>query len=126
MRGALPARLSLFLGFVVLLTLLGGPAGVSLSGLPASEAHEPTGPVGIAAPLSGGDAVLAAKPEARQGVWGQRVRPPRTIFAFMALAIGGAVPVIWRRRWRLVAGRPRLVATRRASGVRGPPLLQPA
>lgn len=126
MRGSLPGRLPLFLGFVALLTLLGGPAGVSLSGLPASEAHEATGPVGIAAPLPGGDAVLAAKPEARKGAWGQRVRPPRTTYALLALGIGAPVALIRRRRWWAVAGRPRLVATRRASGVRAPPLLQPA
>jgi hypothetical protein len=118
--------LPVLFGFLALLTLLGG-SGVSGSGLPNSEAYgAPAGSSGISASLPGGDAVLAAKPEAREGAWGQRVRPLRTTYAVMALAIGAAVALIRRRRWCLVAGRPRLVATRRAGGVRAPPLLQPA
>jgi hypothetical protein len=125
MRRACPGQLPVFVGFLALL-MLGGSAGVSGSGLTASEAHRAAGSVGITASLVGGDAVLAARPEAREGAWGQRVRPSRTINAVMALAIGAAVALIRRRHWHLVAGRPRLVATRRAGGVRAPPLLQPA
>jgi hypothetical protein len=125
MRGARPGPLPVFLGFLALLTLLGG-SGVSASPFPVSGAHGVAGSVGISASLPGGDAVLGAKPKAREGAWGQRVRLPRTLDAFMALAIGGAVALIRRRRWCLDAGRLPLVATRRAGGVRAPPLLQPA
>jgi hypothetical protein len=125
MLRARPGLLPVLFGFLALLTLLGG-SGVSGSGLPTSEALGTAGSSGITASLPGGDAVLGAKPEARDGAWGQRVRLPRTIYGFMALAIGAAVALIRRRRWCLVAGRPRLVATRRAGGVRAPPLLQPA
>ena len=125
MLRARPGRLPMLFGFVALLTLLAG-SGVSGSGLPTSEAYGAAGSSGITASLPGGDAVLAAKPEAREGAWGHRVRPSRTIYAVMALAIGAAVALIRRRRWCLVAGPPRLVATRRAGGVRAPPLLQPA
>ncbi len=125
MRGARPGLLPVFLGFLALLTLLGG-SGASGSASPVSEAYGAAGSVGITAALPGGDAVLGAKPETREGAWGQRARPPRTVYGFMALAIGAAVVLIPRRRWRLVPGRPRLVATRHAGGVRAPPLLQPA
>jgi hypothetical protein len=125
MRGARPGPLPVFLGLLALLTLLGG-SGVSASGFTVSEAYGVAGSVGITAALSGGDAVLGAKPEAREGAWGQRVRLPRTLDAFMALAMGGAVALIRRRPWCSVAGRPPLVATRRAGCVRAPPLLQPA
>ena len=89
---------------------------MSGSGLPPSEAYGAAGSSGITASLPGGDAVLAAKPEAREGAGGHRVRPSRTIYAVMALAIGAAVALIRRRRWCLVAGPPRLVAMRRAGG----------
>ena len=125
MLRARPGLLPVFFGFLALLTLLGG-SGVSGSGLSTSEAYGAEGSSGITASLPGGDAVLVAKPEAREGAWGQRVRPLRTIYAVLALAIGAAVALIRRRRWCLVTGRPRLVATRRAGGVRAPPLLQPA
>lgn len=126
MPGARPGRLPLLLGFLALLTLLGGPPGVRLSGLPASEGREATASAGIAAPLPGADAVRAARPEARDGAWGQRTRPPRTTYALLAPGIGAPVALLQRRRWWSVAGRPRLVATRRAAAVRAPPLLQPA
>ena len=122
---ARPGLLPVLFGFLALLTLLGG-SGVGGSGLSTSEAYGAAGSSGFTASLPGGDAVLAAKPEAREGAWGQRLRPSRTIHAVMALAIGAALALIRRRRWRLVAGRPPLVATRRAGGVRAPPLLQPA
>jgi hypothetical protein len=125
MLRARPGLLPMLFGFLALLTLLAG-SSVSGSGLPTSEAYGAAGSSGITASLPGGDAVLAAKPEAREGAGGHRVRPSRTIYAVMALAIGAAVALIRRRRWCLVAGPPRLVATRRAGGVRAPPLLQPA
>lgn len=125
MLRARPGLLPVLLGFLALLTLLGGSA-VSGSGLLTSEAYGAAGSAGITASLPGGDAVLGAKPEAREGAWGQRVRLSRTIFAVMALAIGAAVALIRRRRGSVVAGRPRLVASRRAWGMRAPPLLQPA
>ena len=126
MRCARPGPRFLLLGFLALLALLGGPAGASVSGPPPSEARGVAGSVGITDSLLGGDAVLPAKPEARERAWGQRVRPPETIYTSMALAVCAAVTLIRRHRWRLVAGRPRLATTRQASGVRGPPLLQSA
>ncbi len=125
MRRARPGLLPVFLGFLALLTLLGG-SGVSEPGPLVAEAHGAAGGVGLTDAMPSGDAVLGAKPEAREGAWGQRVRAPRTIDAIMAVAAGTAVALLRRRRWQLVAGRPRLVATRRAGGVRAPPLLQPA
>lgn len=125
MRGARPGLLPVLLGFLALLTLLGG-SGASGSAHPVSPTYGAAGSVGITDSLAGGDAVLGARPEAREGAWGQRVRSPRSINAFIAVAVGTAVALMRRRRRQLVAGRPRLVAARRAGGVRAPPLLQPA
>lgn len=125
MRGTRPGLLPMFLGVLALLTLLGA-IGLNESRFPVSEAHGAAGPLGITDSLPGGDAVLGAKPEAREGAWAQRVRSPRSNNAFIAVAIGAAVALMRRRRRHLVSGRPRLAATRRAGGVRAPPHLQPA
>ena len=119
-------QLPALLGFLALLTLVGGSVGVSRPVSAAAEVPGPAGSAGITASLAGEDAVLATKPGAREGARGQRARPPRTAYFLVAVGPVAAMALVRRRLRRPAAGRPRLVPARRAGGVRAPPLLQPA
>jgi hypothetical protein len=125
MRASRSRALLVVLGVFALLSLLGGP-GVGGSESLVSEANGAAGHHGVTDSSPGGDAFLAAERAARKGAWAHRVRPPRTVYAFVSLATGAAVVLMRWRRWSLVAGRPRPATSRCTGGVRAPPSLQPA
>jgi hypothetical protein len=125
MLGVRTRQLSVLLGLVALLTLIGGPDGGRRS-VSAAEVPGSAGSEGITASLVGTDAVLATKPGAKEAMRGQRARPPRAVHFLEALSSVAAMALVRRRLRRTAVDRPRMVPARRAGEVRAPPLLQPA